>query len=353
MNIKKQGKEILNHFQSGVSYMIPLVVAAGLLTSIAVIFGGTGVWDETDTFWGVLRMIGQTGLNFIVPMISAYIAFSIADRPGLAPAFITGMMCQNLGMGFIGGMVSGLACGYIVNALKKIKVPTQIITLKSLLIIPFVTTLIVGVILWYVLATPIQSMTVGLTNWLEGMSGANAALMAAILGGMMAFDMGGPINKIAYAFGVASFSSGSFGASTAMLLGIAIPPLGMFLATLLNKKLYDDAERDNAKTAMIMGLVGITEGTIPFAVKDPLRVIPSIVVGTAIGCGLNGFFGITQETLLSTFMAIPFVNNIPLYILSIAVGGIISAVMVNALKSIGYNKKAKEAMESSTLEEGK
>lgn len=263
MEFKKQGREILNHFQSGVSYMIPLVVAAGLLTSIAVIFGGTGVWDQTDTFWGVLRMIGQTGLQFIVPMISAYIAYSIADRPGLAPAFITGMMCQNLGMGFIGGMVAGLACGYLANALKKVKVPMQVISLKSIMLIPFVTTLVVGIILWYVLATPIQAMTTGLTNWLEGMSGANAALMSAILGGMMAFDMGGPINKIAYAFGVASFSSGSFGPSTAMLLGIAIPPFGMFLATILNKKLYDESERDNAKTAMIMGLVGITEGDDP------------------------------------------------------------------------------------------
>ncbi|HGF7732486.1 TPA: PTS fructose transporter subunit IIC [Enterococcus faecium] len=349
MEFKKQGREILNHFQSGVSYMIPLVVAAGLLTSIAVIFGGTGVWDQTDTFWGVLRMIGQTGLQFIVPMISAYIAYSIADRPGLAPAFITGMMCQNLGMGFIGGMVAGLACGYLANALKKVKVPMQVISLKSIMLIPFVTTLVVGIILWYVLATPIQAMTTGLTNWLEGMSGANAALMSAILGGMMAFDMGGPINKIAYAFGVASFSSGSFGPSTAMLLGIAIPPFGMFLATILNKKLYDESERDNAKTAMIMGLVGITEGTIPFAVKDPLRVIPSIVVGTAVACGLNGFFGVTQETMLSTFMAIPFVTNMPLYLVSIVIGGVVTALMVNALKSIKYKKE----QQVNSVEEGK
>ncbi|MCO7396960.1 PTS fructose transporter subunit IIC [Enterococcus lactis] len=192
-------------------------------------------------------------------------------------------------------MVAGLACGYLANALKKVKVPMQVISLKSIMLIPFVTTLVVGIILWYVLATPIQAMTTGLTNWLEGMSGANAALMSAILGGMMAFDMGGPINKIAYAFGVASFSSGSFGPSTAMLLGIAIPPFGMFLATILNKKLYDESERDNAKTAMIMGLVGITEGTIPFAVKDPLRVIPSIVVGTAVACGLNGFLVLLKK----------------------------------------------------------
>ncbi|GBD69172.1 hypothetical protein TEHAB4_21510 [Tetragenococcus halophilus] len=336
--MKKVGKEIMNHFQSGVSYMIPLVTAAGLLTSIAVIFGGSGVWDTTDTFWGVIRMIGQTGLDFIVPMISGFIAYSIADRPGLAPAFICGMIANEMGTGFIGGMFTGLAVGYLVNYFKKIPVSNQIITLKSLIIIPFLSTGIVGLILWYVLGTPITALNDGLTSWLNGMSGADTALLSAILGAMMAVDMGGPVNKVAYAFGTASFSSGSYGASTAMLLAIAIPPLGMFLATLFNKKLYSDEERDNAKTAIIMGCVGITEGTIPFAVADPLRVIPSIVVGSSIACGLNGFFGITHPTMLSTIMAIPFTSNVLLYSLSILVGGVVTALMVNVLKTIKFRK---------------
>ncbi|MDN6640512.1 MAG: PTS fructose transporter subunit IIC [Tetragenococcus sp.] len=341
--MKKIGKEIMNHFQSGVSYMIPLVTAAGLLTSIAVIFGGSDVWDTTDTFWGVVRLIGETGLDFIVPMISGFIAYSIADRPGLAPAFICGMIANEMGTGFIGGMFTGIAVGYLVNYLKRIPMPNQLITLKSLIIIPFLSTGIVGLVLWYVLGTPITAMNEGLTSWLNGMSGADTALLSAILGGMMAVDMGGPINKVAYAFGTASFSSGSYGASTAMLLAIAIPPLGMFLATLFNKKLYSDEERDNAKTAIIMGCVGITEGTIPFAVSDPLRVIPSIVVGSAVACGLNGFFGITHATMLSTIMAIPFTSNVLLYCLSIIVGGLITALMVNALKSLKFRKTGEES----------
>ncbi|MGX7149956.1 PTS fructose transporter subunit IIC [Enterococcus ureasiticus] len=341
MTIKKLGREMLNHFQSGVSYMIPLVTAAGLLTSIAVVCGGTEVWDQTDTLWGVIRMIGQTGLQFIVPMIAGYIAYSIADRPGLAPAFICGMIANQMGTGFIGGMFAGLTVGYLVNALKKIPVPTQIISLKSLIIIPFVATLVVGLVLWYVIGTPITAATEALTAWLNGMSGTNAALLGAILGGMMAFDMGGPVNKIAYAFGVASFTSGGYAASTAMLLAIAIPPFGMFLATLLNKKLYTESERDNGKTAIIMGAVGITEGTIPFAVADPLRVIPSIVVGTAIGCAINGAFGVTQETMLATFMAIPFTSNPILYCAAILIGGLVTAIMVNALKMLKYKKQAK------------
>lgn len=341
MNIKKTGKEILNHFQSGVSYMIPLVTAAGLLTSIAVIFGGTTVWEETETIWGVIRMIGQTGLQFIVPMISGYIAYSIADRPGLAPAFICGMIANQMGTGFIGGMFAGLAVGYLVEALKKIPVPAQIMSLKSLIIIPFVATAVVGLVLWYVIGTPITSLTESLSSWLNGMSGANTALLAMILGAMMAFDMGGPVNKIAYAFGVASFSSGGYAASTAMLLAIAIPPFGMFLATLFNKKLYSESERDNGKTAIIMGAVGITEGTIPFAVADPLRVIPSIVVGTAVGCAINGVFGVTHETMLATFMAIPFTTNPILYCIAIGVGGLVTALMVNILKTLKYKQMQK------------
>lgn len=344
MNIKKLGKEMVKHFQSGVSYMIPLVTAAGLLTSLAVIFGGSGVWDQTETFWGVVRMIGQTGLNFIVPMISAYIAYSIADRPGLAPAFITGMIANEMGTGFIGGMFTGLAVGYLVNLLKKMPISPKIMTLKSLIIIPFISTAVVGLVLWYVIGTPITALTESLTAWLTGMSGANAILLGAVLGGMMAFDMGGPVNKIAYAFGVASFSSGGFGASTAMLLAIAIPPFGMFLATILNKKLYSEEEVENGRTAMVMGLVGITEGTIPFAVADPIRVIPSIMVGTAVAGGINGAFGITHETMLSTFMAIPFTSNPLIYVVAIAAGGMVTALMVNTLKLMKYKKEQKKEL---------
>lgn len=339
MTERKIGKEIVKHFQSGVSYIIPLVTASGLLTSIAVIFGGTDVWDHTDTFWGVLRMIGQSGLGFIVPMISAYIAYSVADRPGLAPGFITGLVASSMGTGFLGGMITGLATGYFVQWLKKIPVHQSIQSLKSIIIIPFIATAVVGVAMWYVVGPPITALTVALTTWLNGMTGANAVLLSALLGAMMAVDMGGPINKIAYAFGTAAFTSGSYIASTAMLIGIGLPNFGMWLATMLNKDLYSDAERDNGKTALVMGLVGITEGTIPFAVADPARVIPSIVVGTAVGAGLNGFFGSTHPTMLSTFMAIPFTSNIIGYVISVLVGGVVIAVMVNFLKS--RDKKAK------------
>ncbi|AMV69820.1 PTS system, fructose-specific IIB component [Pediococcus damnosus] len=333
MNLKKFGKELANHFQTGVSYMIPLVTAAGLLTSIAVIFGGQNVWNETSDIWGNLRLLGQTGLGFIPPIIAAYISFSIADRPGLAPAFIVGLVAAQMGTGFLGGMLVGILVGYLVQWLKKIPMPANLMSVKSLIIIPFLATLIVGLILIYIVGDPIKAMTVGLTAWLKGMSGGNAVLVAAILGAMMAVDMGGPINKIAYAFGMAAFTSGGYQASTAMLMAIGISPLGMFVATLLGgKRLYSSAEIESGRSALVMGIVGITEGTIPFAVADPVRVIPSIIVGTSVGCAVNAFFGTVQKTALSTVMAIPFSSNAILYTIAILIGVLVEALLVNFLK---------------------
>lgn len=340
MKWKKFGKEIANHFQTGVSYMIPLVTAAGLLTSIAVIFGGQGVWDQTSNIWGNLRLLGQTGLGFIPVIIAAYISFSIADRPGLAPAFIVGLVASSMGTGFLGGMLVGLLVGYLVQWLKKIPMPAKLTSVKSLIIIPFIATLVVGLFLIYIVGEPIKSMTVALTAWLKDMSGANAVLLAGLLGAMMAVDMGGPINKIAYAFGMAAFTSGGYQASTAMLMAIGIPPLGMFVATLLGgKKLYTDAEIESGRSALIMGIVGITEGTIPFAVADPVRVIPSIIVGTSVGCATNAFFGTYQKTALSTVMAIPFSSNALLYTLAILIGVVVTALLTNLLKKLTKHSK--------------
>lgn len=336
-------KELGQHFQTGVSYMIPLVTASGLLTSLAVIFGGQKVWNETSDIWGNMRLLGQTGLDFIPVIIAAYVAYSIADRPGLAPAFIVGLVASKMGTGFLGGMLVGILMGYLVQWLKKIPMPTKLTTVKSLLLIPFLATLIVGFIMIYVVGEPITAMTKFLTVWLKGMSGANAVLLAALLGAMMAVDMGGPVNKIAYAFGMAAFTSGGYQASTAMLMAIAIPPAGMFLATLLGgRKLYSQQEIENGRTAIIMGLVGITEGTIPFAVADPIRVIPSIIIGTSAGCGLNAAFGTYQNTALSTFMAIPFSSNWLLYTVAILVGVVIVALLANGLKIITHHQPQEE-----------
>lgn len=332
--MKSEMKKISKHLMTGVSYMIPITIIGGLLASISVIMGGPTVWDQQGTFASVILMYGLAGLKFIVPMIAAYIAYSIADRPALAPAFVCGIVANNMGTGFLGGMLVGLMVGYTVNALKKLNIPVMLRGLQTIIIIPIVTTVVVGLILHYIIGTPIVYLTTVITNWLNNMNGANAILLAIVLGAMMSFDMGGPINKIAYTFGVASFTSGAYIAPTAVFFAISIPPLGLALATLLKPSLFSDEERQNGKSAILMGIIGITEGAIPFAVADPLRVIPSIMLGTCVGTTLVTLFGVTNTTVFSSVMAIPFVDKPLLHVLALLAGVGVTALSVNFLKSL-------------------
>ncbi|HFX3821213.1 TPA: PTS fructose transporter subunit IIC [Enterococcus faecium] len=337
--VKGFGRGLAGHFMTGVSYMLPVVVAGGLMSSFAVIFGGTNVWNETATVWGQLRFIGVTALGLVVPIVAAYISYSIADKPGIGPAFIAGTIAQSINTGFLGGMVVGVATGYLVVLLKKIKLPPRVAPVKTMIIIPLVASTVMGFLTIYVIGKPIASMNEGLTNWLNSMSDGNAILLSVILGAMMAVDMGGPINKIANTFGLAAFAEGIYTISTPMEIAVSIAPIGMFLATIIGRKLYNEEEIESGRSALIMGLVGISEGAIPFAVADPLCVLPSIIVGTAVSSGLVTLLGVTQNTALSTFLAIPFASNIPLYIMCILVGVVIVAVMVNFLKSMKSRNK--------------
>lgn len=332
MSRKQRLNEISRHLMTGVSYMIPVVVVGGLLASIAVIIGGTGVWDTTGTFAAHLKDIGIIGLQLIVPVISAYIAYSIADKPGIAPGLICGMLAFKIGTGFLGGLIVGLLVGYIVEQLKKISLSPSLMPLLSILIIPLFTTFIVSMLLIYVIGNPIAWMTSGITEWLNAMKGTNQVLLAVLLGLMMAFDMGGPINKIAYTFAVASFTEKAYIPSSAVFIAISIAPLGLALATLLAPKKYTQEEKEAGKSGIVMGIIGITEGAIPFAVGDPLRVIPSIMVGTAVAAGLSTAFGVVNTTVMSSVMAVPFVNKPILHIIAVVAGVVVTALMVNFLK---------------------
>lgn len=335
MNIKAFGKNLMQHFQTGVSYMIPLVAAAGLLTSVAVVFGGQNVWNQTSNVWGNLRLLGQAGLNFIPVIIAAYTAYSIADRPGLAPAFIVGLVANDLKLGFIGGMLVGVLVGYLAQWLKKVPMPANLISLKSIFVIPIGSVLIGGLLIIYIFGSPVRALQDGLTAWLTNLSGGNIVLASAIIGAMMATDMGGPINKVAYTFSMAAFTSGGYAISTACFIAIGIPPLAMGIASKIGgKKLYTEDEMENSNTALVMGIIALTEGAIPFAVSDPICVIPSMMLGSGVAAGLNAFFGVTQKTALSTFMSAPFTSNIILYCLSIIIGTGVAVVMVNTLKKI-------------------
>lgn len=344
MKLKQFGKDLSQHFMTGVSYMIPIVTAAGLLTSFGLIIGGQKAWDmDTGTIAGAMVKLGTTGLGLIIPIIAAYISYSIADKPGLAPAFIVGTVGVSMNVGFLGGMLIGIMTGYLIQWMKKIPLPAILQSLKTIIIFPFFGTFIIGFILIYVIGEPISWLNTFLMDWLNGMQGTNAVVLAIIIGAMMSFDMGGPVNKVANTFGLAAFASGVYGPSTAMLTAIAIPPLGLALATFIGKKYFDEDERQNGISAIIMGICGITEGAIPFAVKDPIAVIPGNIVGTVVTTGLVAAFGITSKTALATIMMLPFTTNPLLYGICVAAGVAVTAVTIVGIKRFRFKRSLNKA----------
>jgi PTS system fructose-specific IIC component len=277
------------HLMTGVSYMLPVVIAGGLAIALAFAFGGIYAGDQKGTLGAALALIGGgTAFQLFVAVLSGFIAFSIADRPGIAPGLIGGMLAQNLGAGFLGGIASGFLAGYITKFLAdKIRLPATLEGLKPVLILPFLGSIIVGLLMIYVVAPPVQAVLDGLTAWLNGLRGANALLLGVLLGAMMAFDMGGPVNKAAYTFAVGLLASKIYTPMAAVMAAGMTPPLGLALAAWLFKSRFDAEEREAAGPAFVLGLSFITEGAIPFAAKDPLRVIPALVAGSAVAGAIS------------------------------------------------------------------
>jgi fructose PTS system EIIBC or EIIC component len=281
------------HLMTGVSHMLPVVIAGGLAIALAFAVGGIYAGDDKGSFAAALTQIGGgAAFQLMVAVLSGFIAFSIADRPGLAPGLVGGFLAQQLGAGFLGGIVSGFLAGYLTLFLaKKIKLPDNLEGLKPVLILPFLSTLSVGLLMIFVIAPPVQSILSAMTEWLNSMRGANALLLGVILGGMMAFDMGGPINKAAYTFGVGLLGSQVYTPMAAIMAAGMTPPLGIALAVWLAKNRFDADERKAGAAAAVLGLAFITEGAIPFAAKNPLRVIPALVAGSAVTGALSMVLG--------------------------------------------------------------
>jgi len=285
----KQRTGPYKHLMTGVSYMLPLVIAGGLAIALAFAVGGINASDQPGTLAAALSLIGGgTAFHLFVAVLSGFIAFSIADRPGIAPGLIGGMLAQSMGAGFLGGIASGFLAGYLTKFLAdRIKLPATLEGLKPVLILPFLSSIIVGLLMIYVIAPPVKIVLVAMTEWLNAMQGTNAVVLGLILGAMMAFDMGGPINKAAYTFGVGLLASKVEMPMAAIMAGGMTPPLGLALAAWFFKNRFDVEEREAAGPAFVLGLAFITEGAIPFAAKDPLRVIPALVVGAAVAGGLS------------------------------------------------------------------
>ena len=349
--MKSKQPTFYKHLMGGVSYMIPVVVVAGLLIAIALAFGGqpseAGLVIPDDSFWKKIEMIGGAGFTFMVPVLSGFIAYSIADRPGLVPGLIGGYIASNgsfygseANAGFLGGIVTGFLAGYIAKFLKDIKAPNLIKPIMPIIIIPIISTLVTGLAFIFILGGPITSVFEGLTNFLAGLSGASSVVLATILGAMVAFDMGGPVNKVAFLFGVSMITQGNPEVMGPIAAAIAIPPIGMGIATFLKKKYYSEDELDAGKAAFAMGLCGVTEGAIPFASVDPIRVIPSLMVGSIVGANI-AMFGKVADRVPHGGPIVALmggIDGVVIFLIAILVGSVVTALMVNYLKGLKLKK---------------
>ncbi len=330
-------KGAYKHLMTGVSFMIPFVVAGGILIALSFVFGIEAFKEEGTLAAALMQIGGGSAFALMVPILSGYIAFSIADRPGLVPGMVGGMLASSVGSGFLGGLIAGFLAGYTVEMLKKtIKLPKSLAGLMPVLVLPVFSTLITGLAMIYVIGKPVAAINTAMNNFLNGMSGTNSIVLGLIIGLMMAFDMGGPVNKAAYAFGVGTLVAGQTSMIMAAVMAAGmVPPLGIALATVVAKNKFTAQEIEAGKAAWAMGISFITEGAIPFAAADPARVIPSIMAGSAVTGALSMLFkcGLAVPHGGIFVLVIPnAVSNLLMYIVSIAVGTAVTAGLLATIK---------------------
>lgn len=364
------GQKLKRALLTGVSYMIPFVAAGGLLIALGFLLGGYTINATADTvvlennlanlpdgglgiyLGAVLFKIGALSLGFLVPALAGYIAYAIADRPGIAPGFVAGAVAGFMGAGFLGGIVGGLLAGVVAKSFERLDIPRWLRSLMPVVIIPLVASIVASGLMFVVLGGPIAAVTRELNSWLTGMTGASAVTLGIILGLMMAFDLGGPVNKVAYAFAVAGLGTATVANQApwqimaAVMAAGMVPPLAMALATTVDKKLFSLAERENGKAAWLLGASFISEGAIPFAAADPLRVIPAGMVGAATTGALVMASGVTSKAPHGGIFVFFAIGNVAMFVASILVGMVISAVAVIALKRQAVRKAETKADEA-------
>ncbi|MBR7195943.1 PTS fructose-like transporter subunit IIB [Pseudomonas sp. 14A] len=333
---KSEKTGVYKHLLTGVSYMLPMVVAGGLLIALSFVFGITAYKEEGTLAAALMQIGGETAFKLMVPLLAGYIAYSIADRPGLAPGMIGGLLAGTLGAGFIGGIIAGFIAGYAAKAIARyVKLPQSLEALKPILIIPLLASLATGLVMIYVVGKPVAGMLAALTQFLDSMGTTNAILLGVLLGGMMCVDLGGPINKAAYAFSVGLLASQSYAPMAATMAAGMVPPIGLGIATFIARRKFAQTEREAGKAAFVLGLCFISEGAIPFAAKDPLRVIPASIAGGALTGALSMYFGCKLMAPHGGLfvLAIPnAINHALLYLLAIVAGSLVTAVVYALLK---------------------
>lgn len=340
------GHQIYKHLMNGVSHMLPFVVGGGILIAIAFLIDGFSVdlnslpADQRANFGTItqgaalFKGIGGTAFGFMLPILAGFIAMSIADRPGLAVGFVGGSIAANGTSGFLVALVAGFVAGYIVNLLKKIfsKLPESLDGVKPVLLYPLLGIFLIGVIMQFVVEPPIGALNTAINNGLNGLNGASAVVLGVLLGGMMAIDMGGPVNKAAYVFGTASIAAGNYNIMAAVMIGGMVPPLAIALATIFFKNKFTAEERKAGPTNFIMGLSFITEGAIPFAASDPLHVLPACAVGSAVAGGLSMAFGCTLMAPHGGIFVVPTIGNPLMYLVALVIGSFIACGLLGLLK---------------------
>ncbi|MFF3215301.1 fructose-specific PTS transporter subunit EIIC [Streptomyces sp. NPDC002886] len=351
------GPKLRTWLMSGVSYMVPFVAAGGLLIALAFAIGGYEinnapsvaehfVWTEAASWAALLFQTGGLAFGFLVPVLAGYIAYGMADRPGLVPGFVGGAVALTINAGFLGGLIAGLIAGGTVLAVQKVKIPTALRGIMPVVVLPLIGSAVTAFLMFLVVGKPVASLQQALTDWLSGLSGANAIILGVILGLMMCFDLGGPLNKVAYAFaigGLATPNEGSLKVMAAVMAAGMVPPLAMALATTVRGRLFSKTERENGKAAWFLGASFISEGAIPFAAADPLRVIPASMVGGAVTGALSMAFECTLRAPHGGIFVIPLIGNPLLYLIAIAAGTATSAGLVILLKGMRKQDTPAEA----------
>lgn len=347
-----QAKKIQQYLMSGVSYMIPVVVTGGVLYAVAAMLSMNTIATESavkasNIVVDVLSQIGGVGLGLMVPVLSAFIAFAISDRPGIAPGLICGQLAVNVGSGFIGGIIAGLLCGYLAAALKKVKLPKAMQSLLSIMIVPICTSLIVGTIMICVVGAPCAWLLTTLTVWLSSMNGTSAVIVGAICGAMIAFDLGGPINKVAYSTGVAVVGTEVLAGHNAQFFGpiaiaICLPPIAAGIASYVFRKKFTEAERDAGIGSIVMGMCGITEGAISYTTADPAHMMPINIISSAITGAIAGALGVYCNAAWGGLVVLP-VTSAGTYLVSLAIGIAIYLGLVAVFKKDITEESAKPA----------
>lgn len=327
------------HLMTGVSFMLPFVTAGGLLIALAFALGGIYAFDDAHKgtlAWSLFQIGAKSGFMLMVPALAGYIAYSIADRPGIAPGMIGGLVAVNMDAGFIGGILAGFIAGYGVHWINRaLRLPRSLEGLKPVLILPVLGTLLVGLLMMYVIGTPVAALLAWLTDWLRGMEGSSAILFGLLLGGMMAVDMGGPVNKASYAFSTALISSQVYTPMAATMIGGMTPPLGIALATWLFSNRFTAEERGTAGAAGVLGLSFVTEGAIPYAARDPLRTIPALILGSAVAGAISMAAGVELKVPHGGVFVLPIPNavtHLGVYLLALLAGVAVTAIALRILK---------------------